>query len=246
MYWHLPSQPKTAGPVNFAHVLQGRAIRSMQRRTPGGQAAWGNHVSLLGDSCLRVGLRCQRRQVPDLYGLVPTSRNQEPAVGAERQAGDEARVAAEAADQRPGVAVPDFHGTVFPRRGDPLALGVGAERRRPDVSAMSPEGLLLAGLDVPDLYRVLLTPRDQAPAVGAERQRHNPGVGVRAEGPARLLLLAQTGRVPEFHRSVAVRRSEVQAVAAKNKSSDPTLVVGVERADFLVGPRVPDLHSSSH
>src|SRR5262249_23033560 len=32
----------------------------------------------------------------------------------------------------------------------------------------------------------------------------------------------------------------------KNKSSDPTLVVGVERADFLVGPRVPDLHSSSH
>ena len=57
------------------------------------------------------------------------------------------------------MAVPDFHGAVLPRRGDPPTIGVGAERRRPDVPAMSLEGLEFpAGLHVPDLDRVLLPP----------------------------------------------------------------------------------------
>src|SRR5215471_18467956 len=55
----------------------------------------------------------QGRQVPDLDRMVAASRDQQPAVGAERQAADEAGVAAEAADQLSGVTVPDFHGAVL-------------------------------------------------------------------------------------------------------------------------------------
>ena len=73
-------------------------------------------------------------------------------------------MAAEAVDQLPAEGVPDFHGAVLSRRGDPPALGVGAEGRGPDVPAVSPEDLHLLGLQVPDLDRILLAPR--RPGVG--------------------------------------------------------------------------------
>src|ERR1700756_3758412 len=112
-----------------------------------------------------------------------TSRDQQPAVRAERHTADVAQVPAKAAKQGPGVAVPDFHGAVLTRRGDPPTTGVGAERRRPDVPAMSPEGTEFpAGLHVPDLDRVVLTSRDQAPAVRAERQVESHLGGPRADG----------------------------------------------------------------
>src|SRR5262245_11403458 len=89
----------------------------------------------------------QLRHVPDLHRLIPASRDQAPAVGAERQAADEAGVTAEAADQLSGVAVPDFHGAVFARSGDPPAILVGAERQGIDrATVFSLEGLtFLAG-----------------------------------------------------------------------------------------------------
>src|SRR5262249_18388250 len=149
----------------------------------------GCNASIGGDRSF-LQLIVQGSQVPNLHGLVATSRNQESAVGGERYAGDETRVATEAAEQRSSVAVPDFHRAVRPRRGDPSAFGVEAERRGPDVAIVSPEGLLLASLRVPDLHCVLLTPRDKAPAVRAERQVQSHLGGARTEGAARLLLLA--------------------------------------------------------
>src|SRR5262245_9686567 len=90
----------------------------------------------------------QLRQVPDLHRLVPASRDQAPAIGAERHAADETRVAAEAANQLSGVAVPDVHGAVFACRGDPLAILVGAERQGVDLAVvLAPESpKFLAGL----------------------------------------------------------------------------------------------------
>src|SRR5205807_801975 len=135
------------------------------------------------DSLTVTHVAVQWRQVPNLHGLIPASREQPPAFGAERQAANEAGVAAEAVEQRPAVAVPDFHGAVLPRRGDPPALAVRAEGRRPDVPAMSFEGVqLLAGLHVPNLHRVLLTPRSQPSAVGAERHSVRLVAGWEPEG----------------------------------------------------------------
>src|SRR5262249_13052854 len=93
----------------------------------------------------------QLAHVPNLHGLIPASRKQPPAVGAERHAADKAGVTAEAADWRTaGVAVPDFHGAVLTPRGDPPA--VGAEGHGVHIPAVSREGLqYLAGLHIPDL-----------------------------------------------------------------------------------------------
>src|SRR5262245_58803959 len=103
----------------------------------------------------------QLRHVPYLYGLIAASRNQVPAVGAERQAADKAGVTAEVALQLSAVAVPDFHGTVFTCCGDPPAIVVGTERHRVDLPAMlSPERQnIVACLDVPNDDGVLLTRR---------------------------------------------------------------------------------------
>ena len=82
----------------------------------------------------------QLRHVPDLDRLIAASRDQAPAVGAERHAADEAGVTAEGADQLPGAAVPDLHGAVLTRRGDPPAIVVGAERHGVNVPACVPGG----------------------------------------------------------------------------------------------------------
>src|SRR5688500_16816991 len=118
--------------------------------------------------------------------MIAASRDQEPAVGAERQAADEALVAAETADQCAGVAVPDFHGAVLTRRGDPPATVVGAERHGVDVSVVSPEGTKLpALLHVPDLNRILLAPRRQPPAIWAENHAQAWAGNPRPEGDTR-------------------------------------------------------------
>src|SRR5262245_3534677 len=90
---------------------------------------------------LLLGLLAQGRQAPDFHGPIADPRDQEPASGAECEchAADHSRVTAEAVDCL-GVAVPDFHGLILLRPGDPPTVAVGAERRRPDIPAMSREG----------------------------------------------------------------------------------------------------------
>src|SRR5688500_6948894 len=76
---------------------------------------------------------------------------------------------AEAAEQLPAAAVPDLHGAVLPGLSDPPAVVVGAERHGVDLPVVSPESLKLSAvLHVPDLDRILLTPRRQPPAVRAK------------------------------------------------------------------------------
>src|SRR5262245_11071735 len=122
--------------------------------------------------------------------MIAASRDQQPAIGAERQAADKAGVTAEAADQLSGVAVPDFHGAVLTRRGEPFS--VGAERHGVDVSVVSLEGLKrLAVLHVPDLDGVRRTPGRQPSAVQAEGHTQTRTGDARAKGVARSFLLVQ-------------------------------------------------------
>src|SRR5262249_47906166 len=112
----------------------------------------------------------QLAQVPNLHGRIPASRDQTGAVD-ERQAADETEMAAEAPEHFSGVAIPDLHRAALARRGDPPAIGVGAEGHGADVPAVSPEGgaQLPAGLHVPDLDGVPFASRHKAAAVRAER-----------------------------------------------------------------------------
>src|SRR5262249_43242225 len=186
---------------------------------------------------------------PDLDRRIAASRDQESAVGAERHAADEAGVAAKVAHQRTGVAVPDLHGAVLPRRGDPPAI-FGAERHGVDLAIVSPEGSeFLAGLHVPDLDGVLLAPRRQPPAVRAEGHVQTRPGNPRAEGEAGFLLLVQAllvpaRRVPEVYLAVAARRSQVPAVPAGDPSSGFP-AASTKRADPCGRPGIPDLHLST-
>src|SRR5262249_38839090 len=78
-------------------------------------------------------------QVPDFDRTIAASRDQAPAVERERQAVDEAGMAAKRTDYLPGVAVPDLYGTVLTGRGDPPAIG--AEGHGGDITGVPPEGL---------------------------------------------------------------------------------------------------------
>src|SRR5262245_17366583 len=190
----------------------------------------------------------QFRYVPDLGRVIAASRDQPPVVGAERHAGDEAGVPAEAVDQLAGPAVPDLYGAVLTPRGDPPA--VVAERHGGNVPPVPRKGLQhVAGLHVPDLDQVVLTARGQPLTVGAEGHVHTrPGHPRVVEGEARCwlpiqVLLVQAGHVPQLDLSISARRRQVPADAAEHHSSDD-LVVGAERADLPAGPRIPDLQDS--
>src|SRR4051794_40222971 len=138
----------------------------------------------------------QLRHIPDLDRVIVAPRDQAPAVGAERHAADEADMAAEGAEQISGFAVPDLHGAVLARRGDPPA-GAGAEGHGADVPAVSPQGSqLVPGLHVQELDRVVLAARRQTPAVRAERDVQTVPGDPRPEDAAGVLLLLQSGRVP--------------------------------------------------
>src|SRR5262249_20361841 len=147
----------------------------------------------------------QLAHVPNLHGLIPASREQPLAVGAEGHAADKAGVTAEAADWRTaGVAVPDFHGAVLAPRGDPPA--VGAEGHGTAVPGVSAKDFQFpAGLHVPDLDGVPFASRHQAPAVRAERHGQTNAAVLRVEGEAGVLFLLQAGRVPQVHLPVAAR-----------------------------------------
>src|SRR6476660_2856744 len=121
---------------------------------------------------LAAGPFVELAQIPSLHGLVPASREQQLAVGTERQAGDQAEVAAEVTNQLPAAAVPNFHGAVFARRGEPPALVIGTERRGPDFAGLPRQNLHVLGLQIPNLDRILLTSGDQPLAVRAEPERH--------------------------------------------------------------------------
>src|SRR5262245_24958448 len=177
-------------------------------------------------------LVAQLRQIPDFHGLVPTPREQPPAVWAEGHAADESGVAAEAAHQLAAIAVPDFHGAILTRGRDPAAGLVRAEGDGVDFPAMPSERRLqfLGGLCVPDLDRTLLTARSQASAIGTERHiqtRHagRPGVQ-RVPG---LLFLVQAGGVPEFHNAVVTCRGQIAAVGAKHHRTDRCAAMATER-----------------
>src|SRR5262245_18314472 len=112
-------------------MLAAESFRSPQARL---------HAFLRVDS-LTVGLLLLLGQIPSLHGLVSASREQVSAVGAESDTVDEPEMAAEIVDQLSAAGVPNLHGGVLPGRGDPPTLEVGAEGRRPDVPAVSPEDL---------------------------------------------------------------------------------------------------------
>src|SRR5262249_21056066 len=135
-----------------------------------GRPPWAGNSSRPTRDSLPLTDLARRLQVPDFHGPVPAAGVQPPAVGAERQAADQAGVAAEAVDRFPGPAVPNLHGAVLAPGGDPPALVVRAERHRVHVPAVTPpEGLkFLAVPHVPDLDRVLRPARHQPPAVRAE------------------------------------------------------------------------------
>src|SRR5262249_19079521 len=157
----------------------------------------------------------QLAHVPNLHGLIPASREQPPAVGAERHAADEAGVAAEGADQSVlVVGIPHPDGAVLTPRSEPPA--VGAEGHGTDVPGVSAEGPAHSppGLDVPNLDGVLFASRHQAPAVRAERHGQTIAAALRVED-AGFLFLFQAGRVPQVHLPVAARRSHVPAVGAE-------------------------------
>src|SRR5262245_23349381 len=133
----------------------------------------------------------QSRHIPDLDRVITASRKQAQAVGGgcERQAGDEALMAAGVADYLPGLPVPDLNGAVLTGRCDPSAFGIGAEGEGVDVSTVPPKGLqLLAGLHVPDLDGVVLTARRQEPTIRTERQVRARPVDPSPEAKAGLLL----------------------------------------------------------
>src|SRR5438876_855420 len=195
------------------------------------------------DSLSVTHFAAQLRHVPNLHGLIAASRDQEPAVGAERQAGDDAHVTAEVADQRARVAVPDFHGAVFTPRGDPPAVLVGAESDGIDFSVMSLEGLKLpACLDVPDFDRVLLTSRGQPLAIRAEGHVHTRSGDPRLEGAVSYLNLIEPLRVPDLHNSVTAGRGEPPSVGAEDQSLDIPLV-RTELVDLPAGLGIPDFHA---
>src|SRR5262249_56411430 len=103
------------------------------------------------DSLTVMYFVAQFAHVPNLHGPIPASRDQTGAVD-ERQAADEAGMAAEVPEQLSGVAIPDLHGAVFTRRGDPPAPRVGAEGHGTDVPIVPFEGFQrVTGLHVPDL-----------------------------------------------------------------------------------------------
>src|SRR5262249_5485612 len=142
------------------------------------------------DSLAVTNFAAQLRHVPNLHGLIPASRDQPPAVGAERHAADEACVTAEGVAQLSRVAVPDLHVAMLPGRCDPPAIVVGAERQGVDLPPVSLEGGLefLAGLHVPDLDRVLLTSRREPTTVRAKGHVHTRPRDPRAKGEASFLL----------------------------------------------------------
>src|SRR5262245_49283377 len=204
--------------------------------------------SMVGDCIMATpsSFLVQLRHVPDLDRMIAASRDQEPAVGAERQTADEAGVAAEVADQLARVAVPDLNDTVLTRRGDPPAILVGTERQGGAFSLASPEGLeFLPRLRVSDLDRVPLTARRQPPAIRAEGDVYTRPGDPRGKGESRLLLLCQARlvqpfRIPEFYGPVGARRSKLLAVLAKDQSADVPFVFN-ERADLPAGLSIPYL-----
>src|SRR5207247_1328399 len=107
---------------------------------------------------------------------------------------------------------------------------------------------LCAVLHVPDLDRILLAPRRQAPAVRAKGHVHTRTGDPRAEGEAGCFLLVHAMaveplRVPELHDPVPARQRQILAIAVEAPTEDFS-AVGIERADLPAGPGIPDLHGS--
>src|SRR5262245_65769770 len=99
-------------------------------------------------------------------------------------------MAAEAPEQTSGVAIPDLHGAVLTRRGDPPA--VGAEGHGTDDPTVPFEGFqLLTGVHVPDLGGVFFASGHQAPAVRAEGHGHTIAAVLRPKGSGGFLFLLQ-------------------------------------------------------
>src|SRR5262245_6586374 len=85
------------------------------------------------------------RHIPDLHRAIAASRDEAPAVGAERQAHDHAGMAAQRLPPLPGLGVPENDRGVLARRGEPAAIR--ADGHSDDVAAMAGEATeLLPGL----------------------------------------------------------------------------------------------------
>src|SRR5689334_18690262 len=78
------------------------------------------------------------RHVPDLDRVIAASRDEALALGDERQAADEARMAAQRAPRLPGCRVPDSYRGVLAGGGEPAAVGV--EDHGTDVAGVPAQG----------------------------------------------------------------------------------------------------------
>src|SRR5262249_60233439 len=106
--------------------------------------------------------RMRRRHIPHSSVPVPTTGGDAPAIGANRHAGDTARMSLEGELLLARGRVPHFHGPVVASRNDPLA--VGAERHAPDTARVPLEGKsLLAPGAVPHRHLTRLSGQSSSP-----------------------------------------------------------------------------------
>src|SRR5262245_40811130 len=191
---------------------------------------------------LTAGHFVPARHIPDLHRPVAASRNQAPAVGAERQAHYHAAVAAQPVPPLSGFRVPEGDRGVLARGGEPAA--VRAKRHRVDIPGVAVEGAQQApGLGVPDLDGVLLGYRDQALAVRTERRAVPLAIEAHAKLEKGLLGLPQPRGIPapELGSRVVARGHEALAIGAERQAPD-VLAVPADDADFLAGCSVPNLY----
>src|SRR5262245_28091764 len=108
--------------------------------------------------------------------------------------------------------------------------------RAPQTAARSRLLLLRKRRRVPHLQRLVLAPRDDAVAVGAER--HAPD---HARVPLKSEDLLSGPGIPHLQGAVLAPRDDPPAVRAVGHAQD-TFRVSLERESFLSGPGVPHLH----
>src|SRR5262249_54128 len=134
-----------------------------------------------------------RRQIPQPYLLVGTSRGKVPAIGAEghrptapypRRA-DGLGVTAEGTNLPEGSRVPDDHAPLRGRRNEVPAVATVRETADPLVVSLE-RAEFLASAQVPDVYGIQST-GSKIPAVGTERNAPN-GAGMFQRGEAAVAL----------------------------------------------------------
>src|SRR5215470_17039185 len=124
------------------------------------------------------------RRIPDRNHIVAPPGGEQAAVGAEHHAECVHGLIRKIQHDLSGACVPDGHGAVPARRGDPVALRV--ERRLPDQARVTfegtnqrPDGAIYRS-SIPNSHGLVIAGGDQAAAVGTESKPLN-GSGMAAK-----------------------------------------------------------------